>query len=57
MKVRCVKAFGSHKPGDETEVPDGSAVSPVHFEPVAAESAPAKPVSAPSAPDTTKAGA
>lgn len=56
MKVRCIKAFGSQKPGDVVEVPDGSVVSPVHYEPVAAEAAPPKPVPAPKAPDTTKAG-
>jgi len=57
MKVRCVKAFGSHKPGDVTEVPDGSSVSEVHFEPVAAGPAPPAAVPAPTAPDTPKAGA
>jgi hypothetical protein len=57
VKVKCVKAFGSQKPGDVSEVPDGSEFSDLHFEPVAADAAPAKPVSAPVAPDTLKAGA
>lgn len=57
MKVKCVKAFGSQKPGDVTEVPDGSEFSDLHFEPAAAESAPPAAIPAPKAPDTLKAGA
>lgn len=57
MKVRCVKAFGSHKPGDVTEIPDGSEASDLHYAPVADEAALAKPVSAAAAADTPKAGA
>lgn len=46
MQVRCVRAFGLHKPGDEIEVPDGATVDPCHYEPAVpappeAETAPA----------------
>ena len=43
MQVRCVKAFGVHKPGDTAEVPDGAAVDPEHYEPVAPPPPPAPP--------------
>jgi hypothetical protein len=53
MKVVCVSAFGSLKPGDEAEVPDGSATDPEHFEPVTAPppvpDPPAVPAAIPSA--------
>jgi hypothetical protein len=41
MQVRCRKAFGYSKPGDVAEVPDGAAVDPEHWEPVAAPPPPA----------------
>jgi hypothetical protein len=42
MQVRCVRAFGGQVPGDVSEVPDGAAVDPAHFEPVT-QPAPARP--------------
>jgi hypothetical protein len=36
MQVRCIKAFGTFKPGDVVDdVPDGAAFDPEHFEAVA----------------------
>ena len=40
MQVKCVRAFGYSKPGDLAEVPDGAAVDPQHWEPVAAPPSP-----------------
>lgn len=34
QQVRCIKAFGNAKPGDVTEVGDGAAVDPEHWETV-----------------------
>jgi len=45
MQVRCVKAFGVHKPGDTAEVPDGAAVDPEHYEIVAPPAPPPPPAS------------
>jgi hypothetical protein len=43
MQVICVKAFGRLVPGDEAEVPDGSAVDPEHFVPAPAPPPPPRP--------------
>lgn len=32
MQVRCIRDFGTAVVGDAAEVPDGSAVDPVHWE-------------------------
>lgn len=34
MQVTCIKDFGTAVVGDLVEVPDGSSVDPVHWEPV-----------------------
>lgn len=52
MQVRCIRAYGLHKPAhtdadgntvpaDVVEVPDGAAVDPYHYEPVTALPPPA----------------
>jgi hypothetical protein len=43
VQVRCVKAFGYHKPGDVAEVPDGATTDPEHWEPVTAPAKAAVP--------------
>lgn len=32
MKLRCVRAFGNFKPGDEIEVPEGAVFDTCHFD-------------------------
>jgi hypothetical protein len=54
MKVRCVRPHGRHRPGDVAEVPDGSEVSPLYWEPVPA--AQPKPAAVPAAAPTTPKG-
>jgi hypothetical protein len=49
MQVKCIRAFGHHKPGDLAEVPDGAEVDPYHYEPAAAP-APPDPPKSPSVP-------
>lgn len=32
MTLRCIRAFGNFKPGDEVEVPDGAEFDGYYFE-------------------------
>jgi hypothetical protein len=32
MRLRCIRAFGLHEPGDEVEVPDAAAFDTAHYE-------------------------
>jgi hypothetical protein len=48
MQVRCISAFGRYVPGDLEDVPDGSEVSDLYWEPVTkATAAPSVPAAAP----------
>lgn len=49
MQVRCIKAFGTMKPGETAEVPDGAAVDPEHFEAVQSPAPDAPKPAAPAA--------
>jgi hypothetical protein len=51
VQVRCIKARLGVKVGDLAEVPDGAAVSPLYYEPVAeASPPPAGPPGPPASP-------
>lgn len=34
MQVRCIRPFSQYQPGDVTDVPDGAATDPFHWEAV-----------------------
>jgi hypothetical protein len=57
MQVRCVRAFGQHKPGDLSEVPDDAAVCPDFWEPATATATgqPAAAADPPAAPEPAQA--
>ena len=58
VQYEVVQPFGSHKPGDVVEVPDGAAVAEGYYRPLIPAAAPETPpeaVTAPPAPVTEEA--